>query len=85
MMARKFWYGLLFLVQILGTAYQGFLLLSGYTGIGENHPVIGFALTQLVLWLAFQLSLTLLVMRNEERIEGFLHYTLLLVLSMFWQ
>ena len=85
MMARKFWYGLLFLVQILGATYQGFLLLSGYTGIGENHPVIGFALTQLVLWLAFQLSLTLLVMRNEERIEGFLHYTLLLVLSMFWR
>jgi hypothetical protein len=85
MMARKFWYGLLFLVQMLGAAYQGFLLLSGYTGFGENHPVIGFALTQIVLWLTFQLSLTLLVMRNEERIEGFLPYTLLLVLSMFWR
>ena len=85
MMTRKFWYGLLFLVQMLEAAYQGFLLLSGYSGNGENHPVIGFALTQIVLWLTFQLSLTLLVMRNEERIEGFLHYTLLLVLSMFWR
>lgn len=83
MMARKFWYGLLFLVQILGTAYQGFLLLSGYTGIRENHPVIGFALTQIVLWLAFQVTLTVLVMKNEERIEGFLPYTFLLALSMF--
>ena len=85
MMSRKFWYYLLILVQGLGAAYQGFLLLSGYTGIGENHPVIGFALIQIGLWLSFQLSLTLLVMRNEERIEGFLHYTLLLVLSMFWR
>ena len=84
MMARKFWYGLLFLVQILGTAYQGFLLLSGYTGIGENHPVMGFALTQIVLWLAFQVTLTVLVMKNEERIEGFLPYIILLALSMFW-
>lgn len=85
MMARKFWYGLLFLVQILGTAYQGFLLLSGYTGIGENHPVIGFALIQLVLWLAFQVTLTVVIMKNEERIEGFLPYTILLALSMFWR
>ena len=84
MMSRKFWYGLLFLVQVLGAAYQGFLLVSGYTGIGENHPVISFALTQIVLWLAFQVSLTVLVMRNEERIEGFLPYSVLLVLSMFW-
>ena len=84
MMSRKFWYCLLFLVQILGTAYQGFLLLSGYTGIGENHPVIGFALTQIVLWLAFQVTLTVLIMKNEERIEGFLPYTILLALSMFW-
>ena len=84
MMSRKFWYGLLFLVQILGVAYQGFLLLSGYTGIGENHPVIGFSLTQILLWLAFQVSLTVLVMRNEERIEGFLPYSVLLTLSMFW-
>lgn len=84
MMARKFWYGLLFLVQILGTAYQGFLLLSGYTGIGENHPVMGFALTQIVLWLAFQVTLTVLIMKNEERIEGFLPYTILLALSLFW-
>ena len=84
MMARKFWYGFLFLVQILGATYQGFLLLSGYTGIGENHPVIGFALTQIVLWLAFQVTLTVLIMKNEERIEGFLPYTFLLALSMFW-
>ena len=84
MMSRKFWYGLLFLVQILGVAYQGFLLLSGYTGIGENHPVIGFSLTQILLWLSFQVSLTVLVMRNEERIEGFLPYSVLLALSMFW-
>ena len=84
MMSRKFWYGLLLLVQVLGAAYQGFLLLSGYTGIGENHPVIGFSLTQILLWLAFQVSLTVLVMRNEERIEGFLPYSVLLALSMFW-
>lgn len=84
MMSRKFWYGLLLLVQVLGAAYQGFLLLSGYTGIGENHPVIGFALIQIGLWLAFQVSLTVLVMRNEERIEGFLPYSVLLALSMFW-
>ena len=84
MMSRKFWYGLLLLVQVLGAAYQGFLLLSGYTGIGENHPVIGFALIQIGLWLSFQVSLTVLVMRNEERIEGFLPYSVLLALSMFW-
>ena len=84
MMSRKFWYGLLLLVQVLGAAYQGFLLLSGYTGIGENHPVIGFSLTQILLWLSFQVSLTVLVMRNEERIEGFLPYSVLLTLSMFW-
>ena len=84
MMSRKFWYGLLLLVQVLGAAYQGFLLLSGYTGIGENHPVIGFSLTQILLWLSFQVSLTVLVMRNEERIEGFLPYSVLLALSMFW-
>jgi len=83
-MSRKFWYGLLLLVQVLGAAYQGFLLLSGYTGIGENHPVIGFALIQIGLWLSFQVSLTVLVMRNEERIEGFLPYSVLLALSMFW-
>ena len=84
MMSRKFWYGLLLLVQVLGAAHQGFLLLSGYTGIGENHPVIGFALIQIGLWLSFQVSLTVLVMRNEERIEGFLPYSVLLALSMFW-
>jgi len=84
MMSRKFWYGLLLLVQVLGAAYQGFLLLSGYTGIGENHPVIGFALIQIGLWLSFQVSLTVLIMRNEERIEGFLPYSVLLALSMFW-
>ena len=84
MMSRQFWYGLLLLVQVLGAAYQGFLLLSGYTGIGENHPVIGFSLTQILLWLSFQVSLTVLVMRNEERIEGFLPYSVLLALSMFW-
>ena len=72
------------LFKFLGVAYQGFLLLSGYTGIGENHPVIGFSLTQILLWLAFQVSLTVLVMRNEERIEGFLPYSVLLTLSMFW-
>jgi membrane protein len=83
-MSRKFWYGLLLLVQVLGAAYQGFLLLSGYTGIGENHPVIGFALIQIGLWLSFQVSLTVLIMRNEERIEGFLPYSVLLALSMFW-
>ena len=84
MMSRKFWYGLLLLVQVLGAAYQGFLLLSGYTGIEENHPVIGFSLTQILLWLSFQVSLTVLVMRNEERIEFFLPYSVLLALSMFW-
>ena len=84
MMSRKFWYYLLILVQGLGAAYQGFLLLSGYTGIGENHPVIGFALIQIGLWLSFQVSLTVLVMRNEERIEGFLPYSVLLAFSMFW-
>ena len=84
MMSRKFWYCLLILVQGLGAAYQGFLLLSGYTGIGENHPVIGFALIQIGMWLSFQVSLTVLVMRNEERIEGFLPYSILLAFSMFW-
>ena len=84
MMSRKFWYCLLILVQGLGAAYQGFLLLSGYTGIGDYHPVIGFALIQIGLWLSFQVSLTVLVMRNEERIEGFLPYSVLLALSMFW-
>ena len=79
-----FWYGLLILVQVLGAAYQVFLLLTGYTGIGEYHPVIGFALTQIVVWLAFQVSLTVLIMRNEEKIEGFLPYSVLLALSMFW-
>lgn len=84
MMSRMFWYGLLILVQVLGAAYQVFLLLTGYTGIGEYHPVIGFALTQIVVWLAFQVSLTVLIMRNEEKIEGFLPYSVLLALSMFW-
>lgn len=83
-MNRKICYPILLLVQVLGALFQVFMLLSGEHGNGENPPIIWLSIIQIVLWLAFQIILTVTIWKHEVKAEGLLPYALFLVLSTFW-
>jgi len=83
-MNRKICYPILLLVQVLGALFQVFMLLSGEPGNGENPPIIWLSIIQIVLWLAFQIILTVTIWKHEVKAEGLLPYALFLVLSTFW-
>ena len=83
-MNRKICYLILFLVQVLGALFQVFMLLSGELGNGENPPIIWLSIIQIVLWLAFQIILTVTIWKHEVKAEGLLPYALFLVLGIFW-
>ena len=83
-MNRKICYLILLLVQVLGALFQVFMLLSGELGNGEIPPIIWLSIIQIVLWLAFQIILTVTIWKHEVKPEGLLPYALFLVLSIFW-
>lgn len=83
-MNRKICYPILLLVQIFGSLFQVFMLLSGELGNGENPPIIWLSIIQILLWLAFQIILTVTIWKDEEKAESLLPYAFLLVLSIFW-
>jgi membrane protein len=60
------------------------MLLSGELGNGESPPIIWLSIIQIVLWLAFQIILTVTIWKHEVKPEGLLPYALFLVLSIFW-
>ena len=51
-MNRKICYLILLLVQVLGTLFQVFMLLSGEPENGENPPIIWLSSIRILLWLA---------------------------------
>lgn len=83
-MNRKICYLILLLVQVFGALFQVFMLLSGELGNGENPPIIWLSIIQILLWLAFQIILTVTIWKHEVKAEGLLTYALFLVLSIFW-
>ena len=83
-MNRKICYLILLLVQVFGALFQVFMLLSGELGNGENPPIIWLSIIQILLWLAFQIILTVTIWKHEVKPEGLLPYALFLVLSIFW-
>lgn len=83
-MNRKICYPILLLVQFFGSLFQVFMLLSGELGNGEIPPIIWLSIIQIVLWLAFQIILTVTIWKHEVKPEGLLPYALFLVLSIFW-
>ena len=83
-MNRKICYLILFLVQVLGSLFQVSMFLSGEPGNGESPPIIWLSIIQIVLWLAFQIILTVTIWNHEVKPEGLLPYALFLVLSIFW-
>ena len=83
-MNRKICYPILLLIQFFGSLFQVFTLLSGELGNGENPPIIWLSIIQIVLWLAFQIILTVTIWKHEVKAEGLLPYALFLVLSTFW-
>lgn len=83
-MNRKICYPILLLVQVFGSLFQVFMLLSGELGNGEIPPIIWLSIIQIVLWLAFQIILTVTIWKHEVKPEGLLPYALFLVLSIFW-
>lgn len=83
-MNRKICYPILLLVQVFGSLFQVFMLLSGEHGNGEIPPIIWLSIIQIVLWLAFQIILTVTIWKHEVKPEGLLPYALFLVLSIFW-
>lgn len=83
-MNRKICYPILLLVQVFGSLFQVFMLLSGELGNGEIPPIIWLSIIQIVLWLAFQIILTVNIWKHEVKPEGLLPYALFLVLSIFW-
>ena len=83
-MNRKICYLILLLVYVLGALFQVFMLLSREPGNGENPPIIWLSIIQIVLWLAFQIILTVTIWKHEVKAEGLLPYALFLVLSTFW-
>lgn len=83
-MNRKICYPILLLVQVFGSLFQVFMLLSGELGNGESPPIIWLSIIQIVLWLAFQIILTVTIWKHEVKPEGLLPYALFLVLSIFW-
>lgn len=83
-MNRKICYPILLLVQVFGSLFKVFMLLSGELGNGEIPPIIWLSIIQIVLWLAFQIILTVTIWKHEVKPEGLLPYALFLVLSIFW-
>ena len=83
-MNRKICYPILLLVQVFGSLFQVFMLLSGELENGEIPPIIWLSIIQIVLWLAFQIILTVTIWKHEVKPEGLLPYALFLVLSIFW-
>lgn len=83
-MNRKICYLILLLVQVFGALFQVFMLLSGELGNGENPPIIWLSIIQILLWLAFQIILTVTIWKYEVKAEGLLPYALFLILSIFW-
>ena len=83
-MNRKICYPILLLVQVLGSLFQVFMLLSGETGNGENPPIIWLSIIQILLWLVIQVFLTVKIWKEQGKQEGLLLYALFLVLSIFW-
>lgn len=83
-MNRKICYLILILVQGFGSLFQVFMLLSGELGNGENPPIIWLSIIQILLWLAFQIILTVTIWKHEVKAEGLLLYAIFLVLSIFW-
>ena len=83
-MNRKICYLILFLVQVLGALFQVSMFLSGELGNGENPPIIWLSIIQILLWLAFQIILTVTIWKHEVKAEGLLTYALFLILSIFW-
>ena len=63
-MNRKICYLILLLVYVLGALFQVFMLLSREPGNGENPPVIVLSLLLLLLWLTFQVILTVSIMKR---------------------
>ena len=63
-MNRKICYPILLLVHVLGALFQVFMLLSGEPENGENLPVIVLSLLLLLLWLTFQVILTVSIMKR---------------------
>ena len=83
-MNRKICYLILLLVQVFGALFQVFMLLSGELGNGENPPIIWLSIIQILLWLIFQIILTVTIWKYEVKAEGLLPYALFLILSIFW-
>lgn len=83
-MNRKICYPILLLVQVFGALFQVFMLLSGELGNGENPPIIWLSIIQNLLWLAFQIILTVTIWKYEVKAEGLLPYALFLILSIIW-
>ena len=63
-MNRKICYLILLLVQVFGALFQVFMLLSGELGNGENPPIIWLSIIQILLWLTFQVILTVSIMKR---------------------
>ena len=83
-MNRKICYPILLLVQVLGSLFQVFMLLSGEPGNGENPSIIWLSILQILLWLVIQVFLTVKIWKEQGKQEGLLLYALFLVLSIFW-
>lgn len=83
-MNRKICYLILLLVQVFGSLFQVFMLLSGEPGNGETPPIIWLSILQILLWLVIQIILTVTIWKHREKAEGLLLYALFLVLSIFW-
>ena len=63
-MNRKICYLILLLVQVIGALFHVFMILLGEPGNGENLPVIVLSLLLLLLWLTFQVILTVSIMKR---------------------
>lgn len=83
-MNRKICYPILLLIQVFGSLFQVFMLLSGEPGNGENPSIIWLSIIQIVLWLLIQVFLTVKIWKDQGKQEGLLIYALFLVLSIFW-
>lgn len=83
-MNRKICYLILLLIQVFGSLFQVFMLLSGEPGNGENPSIIWLSIIQIVLWLLIQVFLTVKIWKDQGKQEGLLIYALFLVLSIFW-
>lgn len=83
-MNRKICYPILLLIQVFGSFFQVFMLLSGEPGNEENPPIIWLSIIQILLWMAIQVFLTVKIWKEQGKQEGLLLYALFVVLSTFW-